>query len=127
MIKRIWQFVLLLWRNEPVRTWRKLDNGKYICDGDCGRWSLHGVCTCGLCHYFKTSPPYHHKIERDNISWRREYQTRNVMQNVEYITECDHGLSFNDECTACQEELEIAMEKFWDEWNKNHESNSTTS
>jgi hypothetical protein len=110
-LKRCWYFAKLIFNDEPVRTWRKLDGGKYMCDGDCGRWSLHGVCTCGLCHYFKIIPGSREKIQRSNTSWRREYQTQDTMRNIEYNNECPHGLSWDNKCEDCEIETQKCMEQ----------------
>jgi hypothetical protein len=117
-LKQWWRFTKLVWQDEPIRSWRKLENGNYMCDGDCGRWSLHGVCTCGLCHFFKPTSDRHSKIERDNESWHREYQTGDIMMHTPYENNCSHGLSWNDKCVDCHKDLEEAMTKFFEEWNQ---------
>lgn len=98
---------------EPVRTWRKLENGKYICDGDCGRWALHGVCTCGVCHFFKIESNGHSRIERETTSWAREGDTSTHMMNVPYRTTCDHGRHLNEEglCPKCQEDVDHLIQE----------------
>lgn len=120
-LKRIWWYIKLIWNDEPLRTWRKLPNGKYMCDGDCGRWSLHGVCTCGLTHHFKYQSRTN-LIERDNCSWHREGQTEQVMMHIEYENDCPHGLSWNDHCEKCDVETEKAMELLFQELSKRHEN-----
>lgn len=123
-IRRIVRYAKLIIKNEPVRSWRKLENGKYICDGDCGRWSLHGVCTCGLCHLLKIEEGGHDRIERDIVSWAREGDTEQHMMSVPRREHCPHGRHLNTPglCLECQKEFE----QFWIEWNKN-ENYPTTS
>lgn len=121
--KQIWRYIKLVLNDEPIHSWRTLSNGKYMCDGDCGRWSLHGVCTCGLAHYFK----YHVRrdlIERDNVSWHRERQTEQVMMRVEFENECPHGISWNNHCHQCRFETNKAMANLLQELNKRHEDPS---
>lgn len=111
--------VMHIIRGEPVRSWRRLDNGKYMCDGDCGRWSMHGVCTCGLNHYFKFEGGRYDRIERDNVSWKREADTQNHMRNVPRITHCEHNVHLDSEidCLKCKEDLQKAMDSFKILWN----------
>jgi hypothetical protein len=121
MIKRLriwWYFTKLILKGNPVRSWRELENGKFMCDGDCGRWKLHGVCTCGLCHYFKLDHKNIDKIERDQVSWHREAQCEQVMMNILPEEECPHGLSWNDSCTQCHEDFNQAMAELEEEWNR---------
>lgn len=110
-IKTWWHFTKLIWRGDPVRTWHKLEDGRYMCDGDCGRWTLHGVCTCGLSHFFKPgfAEGGRKKVARDNVSWHREYQTERIMQDIEYENKCPHDLSWNDHCDQCHEAVEQAI------------------
>ena len=112
-IKRLIHWIRLIINDEPIKTWRKLPNGKYICDGDCKRWSLHGVCTCGLCHHFKIEEGGYNKIERDNVSWHREAQTEDVMMYVEYENECPHGLSWNDKCDTCEIQIDKLLKELF--------------
>ena len=106
-------------RDEPIKVWQQLENGKYMCDGDCGRWSMHGVCTCGLNHYFKFEGGRFDKIERDNVSWRREDDTERHMHDVPRTTHCTHGVHLDSEleCLKCKEEFQQAMDSFKMWWN----------
>lgn len=116
-LKSIIRMIARIIKGEPVRSWRKLENGKYICDGDCGRWSMHGVCTCGLCHYFKFEGNGYDKIERDNVSWRREGDTEYHMHKVPRVEHCDHGIHLNENCSECKEQMNRAIKSFMVEWN----------
>jgi hypothetical protein len=100
-------FVLAL-IGEPVRSWRKLANGKYMCDGDCGRWSMHGVCTCGLCHFLKYEQGRYDRIERDTVSWAREGDAEQHMMDVPLREHCPHGRHLNETglCPRCKEEVD---------------------
>lgn len=114
MIRRIrlaFSFFRLVLTGEPVRSWRKLDNGKYMCDGDCGRYSLHGVCTCGLCHMLKIEENGRGRIERDTVSWAREGDTTAYMQEMPYRTHCRHERHLNEFCLACREELDCLIKE----------------
>jgi hypothetical protein len=106
-MKNLWRIIKLYFKGAPLKTWRKLPNGKYICDGDCGRWSLHGVCTCGLCHYFSWQENHRDLIERDTVSWVREGDTRHHMEQIPYREHCSHGRHLNDqdECRLCEQEV----------------------
>jgi hypothetical protein len=114
MIRRLRFTARMAWlafTGEPIRTWRKLDNGKYFCDGDCGRWKLHGVCTCGVCHYFKIEPDGRSKVERDTVSWAREGDSEQHMCGIPYRTHCPHGKHLNeaDMCDKCYAELDAFL------------------
>lgn len=126
MLKRLrfwWYITKAIFRGQPVRTWRRLGDqyGKpecYVCDGDCGVYSLHGVCTCGLSHFFKPESGGRKKVLRSNVSWHREYQTERVMMHEPREDFCPHGLSWDERCQTCREEVERAMQVFMTEWNK---------
>lgn len=104
-LKSCFWYSKLVFQQHPVRTWRMVD-GKYMCDGDCGRWTLHGVCTCGLCHFFNYEADKHQKINRDNVSWRRESDTGNYMRNIPYVDTCEHKISLNENCPQCNDDHE---------------------
>ena len=117
-IKFSWRILKAIWRGDPVRSWRKTVDGRYCCDGDCGRWSMHGVCTCGITHYLKFEGDYHDKINRDNVSWRREGTTEQYMMEVPYQYECTHGIHLNLKCQACEIETEKMMKWIIEELQK---------
>ena len=108
-------------KKEPIHRWRRLDNGKYICDGDCGRWSMHGVCTCGLCHHFKYfgDGSRFTKIERDTVSWRREGDTETHMRRIPRREKCDHGVHLNIKCLECEKMWESFNTEFFKKCNEN--------
>lgn len=107
--RRWWRITKLIWKDELVRSWRKLENGEYICDGDCGVYKLHGVCTCGLSHMLKPYGGYRHEQHRGRDSWMREYQTEQIMMDVPWQHNCEHGKLLNDddcdECDAASKKL----------------------
>ena len=113
-LRFILSLAISVFKNEPIKRWRLLDNGKYMCDGDCGRWSMHGVCTCGLCHFFKIEAGGHDKIERDHVSWRREGDTNYHMMYIPRTEFCDHGVHLNSEvrCSTCKEEMDRIIMSF---------------
>lgn len=116
-----WYFFWLALKGEPVRTWRKDEgSGKYLCDGDCGRYRLHGVCTCGLCHEFKYTGRAD-EILRPRSSWMREDETEQVMLNVPRKRNCKHGLDLDGpECPDCRIEWDAMEQQLFKEmgWNK---------
>jgi len=122
-LRRAIRYFILAIRGEPVRSWRKLDNGKYMCDSDCGRWKLHGVCTCGICHLLKIEENGHDRIERGNVSWTRESDTESHMMHVPYREHCEHGRHLNEPglCPICQEQFYSFLKTF------NNEDHSITS
>lgn len=116
MIDRICDAIHYAWlalRGDPVRSWRKLENGKYMCDGDCGRWKLHGVCTCGVSHYFKVIEKGRDKVNRDTVSWAREGDSEHHMMSVPYREHCPHGVHLNSDerCEICMEEVTKLIEE----------------
>ena len=89
---------------ELIKRWRRRENGKYFCDGDCQSWNI-GICTCGLAHHVKMMDGGHKLVDWDAIQWRWSSEAIWYLTKIKLpvTRECPHGVCLNDECVTCNE------------------------
>lgn len=104
-LRKIWRFAVRIWRDEPVRYWRRNAKGEFCCDGDCGSYSMHGICTCGISHILLSDSTYTQEdTNRKRSSWMREEETLRVMRNIPIQRDCRHKIDLDTFCAKCEEE-----------------------
>ena len=110
-LKKWWFITKMVFKGEPIKSWRINSDGLYYCDGDCGKYAFHGLCTCGLKHYYRPIHGGRDNMVPDRVYDRRAVVTKITMQDVPMVYHCVHDVHYDHECGDCTADAEKAFEK----------------